>query len=461
MQVKHRLAWRSLRWLFVFYALTVASTAHAELLVFTAPWCKVCRLMDNTTQRMLGEGFAVREVDVDQHADAAKKFQIRGVPTLVMVDGDREIRRFEGPQSFAQLRDWFAQAGQLPQNPLTRPNRARATTQRELIPRQSLGQQVQSGPLSDPPGLSKEATVQRALAASVRLKVEDEAGHSYGSGTLIDVHGQHGLVVTCAHIFRDSQGQGPISADLFLPGKTETVRGQLVRYDLDQDIALVSIPLTAPVVPVPVSLIVQEIQKQQAVFSIGCDRGADPNPIHSQIVDINRYLNAENLLVKGHPVDGRSGGGLFNQKGELIGVCNAADHERDEGLFASLPVIHRILDSAKLSSVYQRSPNASPLAAPSNNLVSNDLPVSKSTAMNGDRGSQLASFSQEVRTSASPPRGQTTQSTESDTEVICIVRSRTNRQQPAEIIVVHEPSPAVLAALRQEGQPQANTTTLR
>lgn len=461
MQVKHRLGWRSLGWLLILFAPTLTSTVHAELLVFTAPWCKVCRLMENTTQRMLTEGFAVRDVDVDQHPDVAKKFQIRGVPTFIMVDGDREIRRFEGSQSFAQLRDWFAQAGQLPSHPPARPNTARATTQRELIPRQPLEHQNQAGSQGSPAELTNEGAVQRALGASVRLKVDDEAGHSYGSGTLIDVHGQHGLVVTCAHIFRDSKGQGPISVDLFMPGKTESVRGQLVRYDMDQDIALVSIPLVEQIVPVPVSLYVQEIQKQHPVFSIGCDRGANPTPIHSNIVDINRYLHAENLLVKGHPIDGRSGGGLFNEKGQLIGVCNAADHERDEGLFASLPVIHRILDSAKLSSVYQRNPATSPPITHKEDLAFNDFPGRRNDATSDNRNVQPAHFSQEVRTPVSVPRGRLASPTESDTEVICIVRSRKDREAPAEVIVVHEPSPAMLAALRQEGHPPANTKNIR
>ena len=38
--------------------------------------------------------------------------------------------------------------------------------------------------------------------------------------------------------------------------------------------------------------------------------------------------------------EGRSGGGLFNEKGELIGVCYAADYEGNEGLYAALDSIH-------------------------------------------------------------------------------------------------------------------------
>jgi S1-C subfamily serine protease len=39
-------------------------------------------------------------------------------------------------------------------------------------------------------------------------------------------------------------------------------------------------------------------------------------------------------------VDGRSGGGLFNEQGELIGVCNAAAVEVDEGIYTALETIH-------------------------------------------------------------------------------------------------------------------------
>jgi len=54
------------------------------------------------------------------------------------------------------------------------------------------------------------------------------------------------------------------------------------------------------------------------------------HPYHSKL---NRYQGPANIEIAGAPVQGRSGGGLFDRKGRLIGVCIAADTELDEGLF--------------------------------------------------------------------------------------------------------------------------------
>jgi hypothetical protein len=56
--------------------------------------------------------------------------------------------------------------------------------------------------------------------------------------------------------------------------------------------------------------------------------------------------------VDGAPVEGRSGGGLFNGAGQLIGVCFAADYEGNEGLFAGLESIHDELHKIGLKEIY-------------------------------------------------------------------------------------------------------------
>ena len=47
------------------------------------------------------------------------------------------------------------------------------------------------------------------------------------------------------------------------------------------------------------------------------------------------YMVAGIKDIHGAPVGGRSGGGLVNQDGQLIGICNAADHEDNEGFYVS------------------------------------------------------------------------------------------------------------------------------
>src|SRR6185503_7248482 len=94
------------------------------------------------------------------------------------------------------------------------------------------------------------------------------------------------------------------------------------------------------------------IQRGDRVVSIGCSNGQDPTALASRITTLDRYQGGPNIETTGAPVEGRSGGGLFNQDGQLIGICFAADKEGNEGLYAALKAIHDELNVRGLSDVY-------------------------------------------------------------------------------------------------------------
>ena len=194
------------------------------------------------------------------------------------------------------------------------------------------------------------------MNASVRLRVDDAKGHSFGTGTIVDVHGQDALILTCGHIFRDSKGQGRITVELFAPGAEKSLAGELIRYDLDRDVALVGIKTRSRLAPIRIAGPSYAVRQGQPVFSIGCNHGDDPTVMRGRINAVNKYLGPDNLTASGRPVDGRSGGGLFSADGYLVGVCNAADPQSEEGLYAAYRSIHDELDQSGLSFVYQSRP---------------------------------------------------------------------------------------------------------
>ncbi|MFM7973816.1 MAG: serine protease, partial [Pirellula sp.] len=75
------------------------------------------------------------------------------------------------------------------------------------------------------------------------------------------------------------------------------------------------------------------LREGDPVFSLGCDHGDVPSRRDSRVTKLNRYMGSANIETAGAPVQGRSGGGLFNSSGELLGVCFAADAQLDEGLY--------------------------------------------------------------------------------------------------------------------------------
>jgi hypothetical protein len=232
----------------------------------------------------------------------------------------------------------------------------------------------------------------KLLSTTVRFTIAEPNGRSFGTGTIIDARSGEALVVTCAHLFRGPDGKpidpaGKISIELFntvtgVVRVAEKVEGQLISHDFDADVALVAI---RPSVAVPSSRVAAspgDLRVGAGARSVGCDLGADPTVRETQIVDLNRYDGPPNIEASGAPIQGRSGGGLFNEAGELIGVCNFADEPSNEGIYAGLASIHAQLDRIGLSDLYRGSPASAAvaMAAVAPPVVAAATPVAPSRA---------------------------------------------------------------------------------
>ena len=66
-----------------------------KILYFTASWCGPCKLLKPKIQAMQSR-FPITILDVDTNSEACSKYSIRNVPTIIIVNGDREISRLIG-----------------------------------------------------------------------------------------------------------------------------------------------------------------------------------------------------------------------------------------------------------------------------------------------------------------------------------------------------------------------------
>lgn len=79
-----------------------------KILRFTASWCQPCQsLAKNLEQANLSVPIEV--VDIDVHTEIASDYGIRSVPTLILFDGNIEVKRTVGVKTIEQLKEWATQ----------------------------------------------------------------------------------------------------------------------------------------------------------------------------------------------------------------------------------------------------------------------------------------------------------------------------------------------------------------
>ena len=275
----------------------------------------------------------------------------------------------------------------------------------------------------------------------MRLTVDDSSGQSIGSGTIIDAQGGAALVLTCGHIFRESQGKGRINVLVNTAAGPQTCTGRLHSHTIEPDLALVVVESVGAVQAARIAGAGYRPAKGESVYTAGCDFGKPATSAATRITAIDKYLGPSNVEVAGEPVQGRSGGGLFNARGELIGVCNAADPQAHEGMYAGLSSIHQMLTEKGLASVFA-GPGAPAVAqqAPLNQPSPRAIPASASIPPASD---QFAAAQEAAIERLQDSTGD---------EVICIVRN--GAQSKSEILVLDRPSPDFMHLLTSEGRRQ-------
>ncbi len=77
-------------------AAAIAVPSDVEVVKFTASWCAPCKAMEPVLEQVAQRGFVVRRIDVDQRRDLADQYQIKSVPTLLIVVAGKVVDRVEG-----------------------------------------------------------------------------------------------------------------------------------------------------------------------------------------------------------------------------------------------------------------------------------------------------------------------------------------------------------------------------
>ncbi|HMO13848.1 MAG TPA: trypsin-like peptidase domain-containing protein [Pirellulaceae bacterium] len=447
---------------------------------FTSQGCPPCKQMEPIVGRLAQEGYPIEVVDVQRQPSLANQFNIRATPTTVIVSEGNVVGQQSGIIPYAPLRQRLDQliAEQKSLEPSSAPskigNSLQANGSETLSPQNHAGSGRAPSQVSlannttsqtkSPAQPHELAPEQLAMQATARIKVIDDTGISFATGTVIHRHANDVLILTCGHVFRESKGKGTIKVELgFGDNQLQSMDGLLIDFNANgYDVALVTCNTTLEITPVAIAESSFQMPAGTPVFSIGCNSGDHPTLRKSQFKQITTYDGVKKYDVVGRPVNGRSGGGLFTIDGKLIGVCNAAAVNVDEGIYTAINSVYWQLDRVKLTHLFQ---NNQQLAGQSTLPVG--IPVTQydeHVTSNSNASTQNVSMGGEPRLFPEHAPGARQISFEtvvphhpSEQEIIVIVRDK-NVPQRTETLLISDPTPELLQMIASVQQRERNAS---
>ncbi len=375
-------------------------------LFFTKSGSTQCATAESVVSQAIDSGWAIRQIDGMKNHSLAKRWRVEHYPTIVLIRNGKELDRLIGPPALDLLCRRMLAASTpeslrvVPGRPTSpMPATVRGQSPSAIVP---LASSLSTQPLpsdsfvslassslpatANGRGHPRDSSPQPTLPsnpaeATVRIRVDEPHHEAIGTGTIIDTHQGEALVLTCGHLFRDATPNSKIIVETFIGGESRSYTATLIDYRADQaDIGLISFRAEGPVAVARLVDYREQLQEGEAVYSWGCDHGATPSRRDSRITKLNRYLGEPNVEVYGAPVQGRSGGGLFNSRGELIGVCYAADGELNEGLYNAPSVVYQQLNRLGLQRLYTHVTSQN-LAATAPTSPAHSLPTRRVTVL--------------------------------------------------------------------------------
>ena len=74
---------------------------------FTADWCQPCQKVKPIVEEMKKEGFEFQRIDADYEQLLVKQFQVKSIPTFILLENGEELNRITGAQTKNQLEEFI------------------------------------------------------------------------------------------------------------------------------------------------------------------------------------------------------------------------------------------------------------------------------------------------------------------------------------------------------------------
>lgn len=167
----------------------------------------------------------------------------------------------------------------------------------------------------------------KSMPAVVSIEIINASGAKLGGGTGFIVQSD-GVIVTNHHVIRDGYRLSVVTRD----GERYEVKG-VIAYDIAKDFAIIRIPaVDLPVVPLGNS---NDVELGEPVMAIGDPRGLVGTVSSGIISAKGRKVEGSTWLQTTTPISpGNSGGPLFNNRGQVVGVMTLTRNDAQNVHFA-------------------------------------------------------------------------------------------------------------------------------
>jgi S1-C subfamily serine protease len=200
--------------------------------------------------------------------------------------------------------------------------------------------------------------------AVARIIVPEVGAIAYGSGTLVDVRDQFGLVVTNWHVVRDSKGV----VEVTFPGGFRS-HARPLKVDSNWDLAALVI-WRPPIEPVKLATMPPRPGDLLTIHGYGRGQYRIATGRCTAYYSPKMNFPQEMVELDVEARQGDSGGPILNQRGELAGVLFGAGQGTTLGSFAPrvsnflatlAPDIGQVRDQAQVAVADRPAPNVEPV----------------------------------------------------------------------------------------------------
>lgn len=79
-----------------------------HVLYFTAEWCNPCKRVRPIAEELNRDGtIKIQFIDADDNAELCRNFEIKAIPTFILIEDGKELRRINGARTKEQLEEFI------------------------------------------------------------------------------------------------------------------------------------------------------------------------------------------------------------------------------------------------------------------------------------------------------------------------------------------------------------------